>query len=96
MNENDFLKPKEKRVLTYVQPNSVEEVYSQGQEEAKIAVKLNDRYAIVDDEGPGTGLPFLDRTALTKYSFSFETFVKELATANDFSGCPKKLHRRLY
>jgi len=95
-NEADFLKLKEKKLLTYVQPNSVEEVYSKGQQEPKIAVNLGGRYAVLDDKSPETGLLFLDRADLAKYCFSFETFAKELAFANHFSGSPEKLHRRLY
>ena len=95
-NEADFLKLKEKKLLTYVQPNSVEEVYSKGQQEPKIAVNLGGRYAVLDDESPEAGLIFLDRADLIKYSFSFQMFAKELAFANHFSGSPEKLHRRLY
>jgi len=80
-NENDFLRLKEKKLLTYVQPNSVEEVYSKGQQEPKIAVNLGGRYAVLDDESPEAGLIFLDRADLIKYSFSFQMFAKELAVA---------------
>ena len=95
-NAGEFLRLKDKKLLTCVQPNSVDEIYSHGRAEPKIAVNLDGRYCAMDDESSETGLLFLDRADLIKYSFSFETFAKELAVANHFSGSPEKLHRRLY
>jgi hypothetical protein len=95
-NEADFLELKEKKLLNYVQPNSVEEVYSPDQSEPKAAINLGGHYTVIDDESPETGLFFLDRTDFNKYSFSFETFAILMATANGFSKAYKNLHRRLY
>jgi len=95
-SDGEFLRLKERNLLICVQPNSVSEIYGYGQAKPRIAVNLDGLYCAIDDESPETGLLFLDRAELIKYSFSFKTFAKELATANHFSDSPEKLHRRLY
>ena len=92
----EFLRLKETRLLTCVQPNSVSEIFGYGQARPRIAVNLDGRYCAIDDENSETDLLFLNRADLIKYQFCFEVFSEELAKANAFSGSPEKLHRRLY
>lgn len=93
-NPDEFLRLKRRGLLSCIQPDSLCETYSLGQSGPVLLVNLDNRYWPISDRY--SGKDFLDRSDLIKYSFSLETFARELAAANGFSGMPERLHRRLY
>lgn len=89
-----FLRLKERGLLMCIQPNSVSETYSHGQQRPELVVNLDGHYWPINDQY--SGKDSFNRGDLIKYRFSFETLARELAAANGFSGSPERLHRRLY
>lgn len=93
-NNSEFLRLKERGLLICIQPNSVSETYSHGQQSPELVVNLDGHYWPISDQY--SGKDSFNRGDLIKYRFSSETFARELAATNGFFGSPERLHRRLY